>query len=453
VGAGTACRSLPVLISGGCCLTSAEATLRGDTPARRAAALAAANWRLHNPDFRGPTALREIDLDRVCPMPNFTQAELDVLTLRLKTPGNMQLKLDLLRRIPMSPPDGTAKGYRDPLKSAADPTASIKAIKFSKLKVEEDEYKIAFIKLVVATRDKPGAVSFEVKYAPELPTVADRATYIPIWFLPWQSGHMTKLKLSPPGNPALRDSAGNVLPNPDVFFTAAVSGCSVFARGALDQPSVYHGGFDGKLADEAVYGATGLNKFGGTSASFWRQVVDGMDYGPGMKATARAGGKIVGGTFVPDGTFSYPIETARNLSDMQLKDRTGTGKTSKVGRDNFSEINTTHYTNDDGKFTTANSRAFEAWLQHNQRDEIRVEVVSPFGCVFGLRDANNQWSFYLQESVTVTSRKLRKKRSGLRSIAVPDPMSSQMVKPLRTWQFFPGNESVTVQPEFTRVDG
>lgn len=385
-------------------------------------------------------------------MPTFTQAELDLLTLTLKTPGNIQRKLDLLRRIPMSPPDGTARGYRDPLRSAADPTASIKAIKFSKLKIDEDEYKIAFIKLVVATRDKPGALSFEVKYAPELTTV-ERANYIPIWFLPWQSGHMTKMKLTPPANPNLLDSAGNVLPNPDLFFTAAVSGCSVFARGAFDQPSVYHGGFDGKLADDAIYGATGLNKFGGSSASFWRQVVDGMTYGPGMKARATPGGRIVAGALVPDGSYSYRIETAPDLSDMQLKDRTGTGKTSKVGRDNFGEINTTHYTNDDGKFTTANSRAFDAWLQHNQRDEIRVEVVSPFGCVFGVRDANDRWSFYLQESVTVTSRKLRKKRSGLRSVVVPDALSSQMVKPLRTWQFYPGNESATVQPEFTRVDG
>ena len=386
-------------------------------------------------------------------MPAFTQAELDLLTLTLKTSGNMQRKLELLRRIPMSPPDGTAKGYADPLKSAADPTASIKAIKFSKIKVEVDEYKIAFIKLVVATRDKPGALSFEVRYAADLPTVAARAPYIPIWFLPWQSGHMTKMKLSPPANPNLLDSAGNVLPNPDLFFTAAVSGCSVFARGAHDHPSVYHGGIDGKLADNEIYGATGLNKFGGSSASFWRQVVDGMDYGPGMKATARAGGQIVSGTLVPDGTYSYPIGSARDLSDMQLKSRAGTGKTSKVGRDNFAEINTTHYTNDDGKFTTANSRAFEAWLQRTQRDQIRVEVVSPFGCVFGLRDATNMWSFYLQESVTVTSRKLAKQRVKGKSVVVPAAMSTQMVKPLRTWQFFPGNESATVQAEFTRVDG
>ncbi|MGH7625982.1 MAG: hypothetical protein ACREOJ_11795, partial [Gemmatimonadaceae bacterium] len=170
-------------------------------------------------------------------------------------------------------------------------------------------------------------------------------------------------------------------------------------------------------------------------------------------ATATAGGKFVAGALVPDGSYSYRIESARDLSDMQLKDRTGTGKTSKVGRDNFSEINTTHYTNDDGRYTTANSRAFEAWLQHTQRDQIRVEVVSPFGCVFGLRDAADDWSFYLQESVTVTSRKLRKKKVNLRSVLVPDPTATQLVKPLRTWQFYPGNESATVQPEFTRVDG
>ena len=69
------------------------------------------------------------------------------------------------------------------------------------------------------------------------------------------------------------------------------------------------------------------------------------------------------------------------------------------------------------------------------------------------RRRNRTDSFCLQESVTVTSRKLRKKRSGLRSVVVPDALSSQMVKPLRTWRFYPGNESATVQPELTRVDG
>ena len=33
---------------------------------------------------------------------------------------------------------------------------------------------------------------------------------------------MTKMKITPPANPNLVDSAGNALPNPDLFFTAAV---------------------------------------------------------------------------------------------------------------------------------------------------------------------------------------------------------------------------------------
>jgi len=60
--------------------------------------------------------------------------------------------------------------------------------------------------------------------------------------------------------------------------------------------------------------------------------------------------------------------------------------------------------------TTATASAFEDWLKHNQSDEFRVQAVSPWACVFGIR-FGRAWSFYLQENATATIMRYVKKSS------------------------------------------
>ena len=59
--------------------------------------------------------------------------------------------------------------------------------------------------------------------------------------------------------------------------------------------------------------------------------------------------------------------------------------------------------------TTATAASFEQWLKTNQSDEFRVQAVSAWGCVFGIR-FGRAWSFYLQENATTTILRYVKKQ-------------------------------------------
>lgn len=317
--------------------------------------------------------------------------------------GSAAAKLSMLEMLPISPPDtavgnmlATARGHITPTKF--DQTK----VEFTKLKVEEQGERMAYISLEKVTRDKVGALTFSCSTADATPTAA-RATQVPIWWLPWQSHHMVKMKIATQPTLVL-DSAGQVLPNPDVFFTAAVSGCSVFVRGDPSGPSVYHGGIDGKLVDSktgkhivrGIFNKKQFDRLGGSTPAFWRQVLSGMDYDT----------------------------TEGHVSDMSK-----TAGANKFNRPNspVSEINTTHYTSDKGTKTTINSRAFEKFLTKQATSKgRRIDVVQPWGAVFGLRDGGT-WTFYLQQNVTVIYTKLT---------------SNQMVSDclvLACTQFFPGS--------------
>lgn len=60
--------------------------------------------------------------------------------------------------------------------------------------------------------------------------------YLACWFLPWASNHLTRMVISPklPNRPDKLD--------PDIFFTAAINGCSVMATGDPKGPTITHGG-------------------------------------------------------------------------------------------------------------------------------------------------------------------------------------------------------------------
>ena len=62
----------------------------------------------------------------------------------------------------------------------------------------------------------------------------------PIFFLPWQANRVTKIKLSTPD-----DVGGDVR----IFFTAALTGCSVFVEGDPKNPTVYHANAKADMPD------------------------------------------------------------------------------------------------------------------------------------------------------------------------------------------------------------
>jgi len=67
------------------------------------------------------------------------------------------------------------------------------------------------------------------------------ADHIACWFLPWASNHLTMIQ-RPPKIPTRLGGAPSSAVDPDLFFTAAISGCSVMVAGDAKSPFVTHGG-------------------------------------------------------------------------------------------------------------------------------------------------------------------------------------------------------------------
>jgi hypothetical protein len=310
-------------------------------------------------------------------MPQFSNVELNSMRMTLAT-GTAESRLKLLSTVAVTPPN-TATG--------APALTGDANTDWTKLKVLPAGNRVAYLDLMVSNDvAKKGAVTFDATMANDT-AVGARATKPACWWLPWQSRHIVKLQIDALGG-ALQDSAGQAFANPGLFFTAAVSGCSVFARGNVQHPSVYHAGIDGKLFDAAnvkgVFNKTAIKSgnLGGSSAEFWRRAMGGMNVGPG--GTAWSG---------------------------QYKG-------------NLAEVNLTHYVNDKATGTTINASGLEKFLKKNKKlYGIDVLAVSPWGCVFGLR-FGTVWHFFLQQNATVIYTK------------AGAPKQDAIV--LRCTEFFPG---------------
>ncbi|MDX2506710.1 MAG: hypothetical protein QNL62_19855 [Gammaproteobacteria bacterium] len=67
-----------------------------------------------------------------------------------------------------------------------------------------------------------------------------RGSGLPTWFLPWDgSGACVELTIPP------YDGTLSEYDSPKIFFTAALSGCSVYMKGNPDNPTIYHCGISG----------------------------------------------------------------------------------------------------------------------------------------------------------------------------------------------------------------
>ena len=224
--------------------------------------------------------------------------------------------------------------------------------------------KIAYVKLIkkaqgsVAVTGNEGSdvLHFDTSYA----AGSDR---IPIYFLPWDAGGaMVQLTLPQKGQPD---------PDPDLFFTAAINGCSVFFQGTPQRPTIYHcGGDTGKGSDHAA------------AAKFWRDMV----------AANRDGGK----------------------------------------GDVASEVNKTHYIKEQGSNTTQRAAEFEAWLKNKNQNRLNIMSVNPWGCVMGIRK-DDKWTFYLQENGSIVYTTMLKKhfysKPSLETRIVGRPMIVRQVYP------------------------
>ena len=281
-----------------------------------------------------------------------TQETIDRVTNVLLR-GSYQMKQAVLRETPINPPNGRTSMFAQN-QITQD---------FSKLKITNVSDMICFIKFGVIDRDQIGAMTFITKYPHELTTVASRIGWIPCWFLPWTSGHIIKLKIkSFATDPVLNFGNGiDPVANPDLFFTAGINGCSVFAVGAADAPSMYHGGIN---PGSEIAMPLQVNEITETA---WRRLL-------GRGATVKFVGSV--------GKHDYITE---------LVDPNTTDDTNRYRYNNFK---TTRLAADlEGRLTNAG--------------QLTRIVVSPWGAVFGLRNpTTDNWSMTLVKNSTLVYRRI-----------------------------------------------
>jgi hypothetical protein len=200
----------------------------------------------------------------------------------------------------------------------------------------------------------------------------ERAHKVKSYFLPWTAGGGIIELMIPP--------MGRFNPNSDVkyFFTATITGCSIFVKGTRKAPVIYHAG-----------GQTGQND-PVQAANFWRNLM------------AR---------------YSSPRAIVGEVNKTDYVSQTGLGTVQAPA--------TTH------------SQAFEAWLKNNSPSDLDISWTFPWGCVMGIRADNGDWSFYLQENVTIFYYKFTKAHWYSTKKTVKSQLTGA-ARPMLFREFFPG---------------
>lgn len=258
--------------------------------------------------------------------------------------GTPEEILDVLKKYPIQPPDDveTYKGMKLRDIENARPDGSIAVSQISPTR------KVAWLNF---SKTAKGNIAYSMQERTAARTLVATSSYTPntahvaCYWLPWNSeGGIISIKIPTAG------SRGRDEPDPDLFFTAAINGCSVFVSGTPDSPTVYHCG-----------GSTSQTTMAG-GAKFWRDLMT----------------RLVGG-----GGIQAEVNKTDYIKTDGIRD-TGGGLTTQAAKD------------------------YAAWLKSNTSDMLNITDVSPFGCVMGIRSGGN-WKFYLQENATVKYTVLKKK--------------------------------------------
>jgi len=185
-----------------------------------------------------------------------------------------------------------------------------------------------------------------------------KGDYIAVYFLPWASNHLTKMAI-PPKVPTRLNGTQTAQLQPDIFFTAAINGCSVFVTGTAKAPTVIHAGTAGQRS---------------------------QFFDPNT-------GKPIANPF----QFGNARQHWTGLFEAEM------------GGASYGAIHSGDYRSTAGSQTTPEAEMFRSFLTQEYRKTLRVDTVEAWGCVFGVRSATTaEWAFYLQKNVEVTMTKLKK---------------------------------------------
>jgi hypothetical protein len=326
-----------------------------------------------------------------------TQETIDRVT-RVLEGNNYESMMAVLRETPICPPSDAGKDLKVSVETGSKNSpggrkraADALTAQWHKHKVQDLEDMVGFIKLGAHFKgDFMGALTFIVSTARNLPSAASRVGWIPCWYLPWGSGKIYKIKIRSNATDPVLNFGNNIdpMPNPRLFFTAAINGCSVFAVGNEANPSLYHGGFDpGDLTSPVINNET--------TEEAWRRLLGRVN----TQKTVRSVGKS--DYIVELNHVAWNDQMARD--DMRV--RVGFRST--------------------GPKTTTRAAELEQFLQTNH--QITLTSVNPWGAVFGLRADNNAWHFVLVKNAQVNyhrffaqATRIRHVKTTLGSVRLPD---------------------------------
>lgn len=158
--------------------------------------------------------------------------------------------IEFLKAYVLSPPDGSAgnvlhqwdvTNQGNILEGMSGPTTSSIRVKTAGVAKQFATF--------VAHPLFPGCLT--LRLSPVVPNPAPRPVLrsaVPMWWLPWESLALTKLRIPPvPGSLVDPDEADF----PRFFATAGINGCTVMVQGPSDSPTIFHAGITGKLARRA----------------------------------------------------------------------------------------------------------------------------------------------------------------------------------------------------------
>jgi hypothetical protein len=204
-----------------------------------------------------------------------------------------------------------------------------------------------------------GVVWINFKRNPSMGGEADALTFeigrarkpgwVPIHFLPWKSMSVVSLKIPEFTGGSFGDADSDA-ENPRLFFTAQISGCSVFAEGNPRSPMLYHGGLTGSMR-------------GFEATHFWRQCLKDIMASQGRRSS--------------------------NIGEVSRWDYSMNWR--------YKDPNL-HAVADE----------YRQFLENDLAKGVVIEEFTPWGCVFGIR-YGTLWSFYLQQNATITTLSLTKK--------------------------------------------
>jgi hypothetical protein len=185
--------------------------------------------------------------------------------------------------------------------------------------------------------------AFHLTYAPKTRQIAG----VDMYFLPWKSARIVSMDL-------------RLEQGPSIFFTAAINGCSVFVEGQPSSPTVYHAGITLPWPPMNDTVPQQVRTARGDPAVVWRELYWSVS-SVASRPSRQDFKEVNKADYVFDGTLNQPNDVKTTRKAQQLEGRL---------------------------------RRLPAWR------DAEIERCSPWGCVFGVR-TNRDWTFYLQENVTL----------------------------------------------------